>query len=201
MITSFKLLLKNPTQVSPLHSCHLKYDLPVTVLVSGIWWWSCSYLTFRTPEFLFLMEPDGNYTFHHPSLAVVVWMYYSQTWHSRWKFGAWNWCSLQGKDLGTNHLPAKINRSDSCPEISLDWIALLSVRANSWLVIPEPQKTWCTQTIMLDLEILTPGNGWKIPGIAQVQRKLQWTICWIATTSSTWGLHVKRFSITDHVKS
>lgn len=147
MITSFKLLLKNPTQVSPLHSCHLKYDLPVTVLVSGIWWWSCSYLTFRTPEFLFLMEPDGNYTFHHPSLAVVVWMYYSQTWHSRWKFGAWNWYSLQGKDLGTNHLPAKINRSDCWPENSLDWIALLSVRANSCLVIPEPQKTWCIQTI------------------------------------------------------
>ena len=75
MITSFKLLLKNPTQVSPLHSCHLKYDLPVTVLVSGIWWWSCSYLTFRTPEFLFLMEPEWNYSFHHPSSAVVVWIY------------------------------------------------------------------------------------------------------------------------------
>ena len=43
------------------------------------------------------------------------------------------------------------------------------------------------------LEILTPGNGWKIPGIAQVQRKLQWTICWLATstTSSTWAFTLK----------
>ena len=115
--------------------------------------------------------------------------------------------ACKGKTWARIIFQVQINPSDSWPEDSLDWIALLSVRANSWLVIPEPQKTWCTQTIMLEqkqltlLEILTPGNGWKIPGIAQVQRKLQWTICWLATTSSSWGLHVKRFSITDLVKS
>ena len=76
----------------PFMSFKVQYDL--AFLASGIWWWSCSYLTLRTPEVLFLMEPDGNYTFQHPSLAVVLWIYYSQTWHSRWKFGAWNWCSL-----------------------------------------------------------------------------------------------------------
>ena len=121
IITSFKLLLsKNPTQVSPLFSCHLKYDL--ALLVSGIWWWSCRYLTLRTPSgccWWKLLLPRPKFR---------TWWYEFTTARRGTlgkNLGVWKLklVQLTRERLGHNHLPAKIDLFHCWPGNSADWIA------------------------------------------------------------------------------